>query len=91
MDTPEFFRQRNEAETKVWHQGCWGRAFMPLRKPDDTVEREEPATVSGGKFPPEADAYDTDVTEKVVKNVQKQADKILAGDEWVVIDGVDGR
>lgn len=64
---------------------------MPLRKKDDSKDRDgsaEAATV-GRKFPPEAYSYDTDITDEVVKRVQREADKVLDRDEWVVIDGVE--
>jgi hypothetical protein len=43
------------------------------------------------RFPPEAHSYDTDVTDKVVKRVKAEAEKVLEKDEWVVNDGVDKR
>jgi hypothetical protein len=59
---------------------------MPFRKPADAHDDQK--TARGGKFPPEAYAYDSDITDEVVKRVQSEADKKLAEDEWTVIDGV---
>jgi hypothetical protein len=65
---------------------------MPLRKPGDTNDDGHDDVVATSKrFPPEAHAYDTDVTDKVVKRVKAEAEKVLEKDEWVVIDGVDKR
>jgi hypothetical protein len=63
---------------------------MPLRKPDGTSDHggAPVETMGGQQFPPEAYAYDSDITDHVVKRVQREADKILAQDEWVVVDGV---
>jgi hypothetical protein len=62
---------------------------MPLPKPDPNPA-EHGVTLGGKKFPTEAYAYDSDVSEHVVKRVQSAADKFLDKEEWVVIDGVDG-
>jgi hypothetical protein len=64
---------------------------MPLPRPDDTHDDGHNTGAAARPFPPEAHAYDTDVSAKVVKRVQAEADKILSKDEWVVIDGVDKR
>jgi hypothetical protein len=63
---------------------------MPLPKPD-LNPAEHGVTLGGKKFPSEAYAYDSDVSERVVKRVQSQANAILSKEEWVVIDGVDGK
>jgi hypothetical protein len=67
---------------------------MPLSKSDKTqghgISAEGGAT-TGQKFPPEAYAYDSDITDHVIKRVQSEAEKILCNDEWVVVDGVDKR
>lgn len=62
---------------------------MPLRKSEDkTMHPTVPETVAGNKFPPEAYNYDSDISTDVVCRVQAVADKILAKEKWVVIDGV---
>jgi hypothetical protein len=65
---------------------------MPLRKPDGTSHHvAEHATAGGKEFPPEAYAYDSDITDVIVRRVQLKANPILAQDEWVVVDGVKER
>lgn len=67
---------------------------MPLRKPDDTHDNggnADGGATTGKKFPPEAYAYDSDITDHVVKRVQTEAEKRLSKDEWIVIDGVGER
>jgi hypothetical protein len=62
---------------------------MPLRKQDDKDKgNAEAVATTGKKFPPEAYAYDSDITEDVVNRVQAEADKVLSKDDWVVVDGV---
>ena len=62
---------------------------MPLPKPNEDPS-DHGVTLGGNKFPTEAYAYDSDVSEHVVKRVRAKADKILGQEEWVIIDGVDG-
>lgn len=85
MDTCFSIRQSGNAE-----QGKGAKLgelpSMPLRKPTDTYD--EPKTTGGNKFPPEAYAYDSDITDRVVNRVRSEAEKIMAADEWVPIDGV---
>jgi hypothetical protein len=62
---------------------------MPLRKPEDeSAHTAVPETAAGNKFPPEAYNYDSDVSDVVVSRVQALADKTLAHEKWVVVDGV---
>jgi hypothetical protein len=44
-----------------------------------------------GPLPPEALAFEDDVTTEAVKKLQDQADLELAGEEWELVDGYDGR
>lgn len=63
---------------------------MPLRKPDGTNDHDghDVATLTGEQFPREAYAYDSDITDVVIKRVQARAVDIIEQEEWVVIDGV---
>ena len=66
---------------------------MPLRKTDDGDDHNNGGKAAGEnamgeKFPPEAFAYDSNITEAVVKRVQAEADKVLSQEEWIVVDGV---
>lgn len=67
---------------------------MPLQKTDDTIEQVNgeigetvDTTPPGRKFPPEAYAYDSDITDAGIKRVKAEAEKRLKKDEWVVVDG----
>lgn len=65
---------------------------MPLRKPsDESHDGDKDGQANPQPFPPEAYAYDSDVTDEVAKRVQAEADKILKQDKWTVIDGVTKR
>ena len=65
---------------------------MPLHKTDGTKDKDggEAAATSaetGRKFPPEAFAYDSDITDAGVDQVKAAAAKRLKQDEWILIDG----
>ena len=78
--------------TRPWHRQRTGKAtFMPLRKRLARKARPKHSNAASQPFPLEAYRYDSDVIEKVTHRVQEQADKILAKDKWVVIDGVKKR
>ncbi len=55
---------------------------MPLRKPtDETHDGDKDGQSAPQLFPPEAYAYDSDVTDEVTKRIQAEADKILKQDK----------
>ncbi|MBK5961194.1 hypothetical protein CCR97_23745 [Rhodoplanes elegans] len=55
---------------------------MPaLRKKRDGAAPKTPAP------PPEALAYDADVTAQAVAHMQRKADRELEGEEWAIVDG----
>jgi hypothetical protein len=65
---------------------------MPLRKPTDEIhDGDNDGQGTPQPFPPEAYAYDSDVTDEVVRRVQAEANKVLKQDKWIVIDGVTER
>jgi hypothetical protein len=64
---------------------------MPLCKPTDDDHKHERAVPSARVFPPEAYQYEAELKVETVKIIQTEADKVLAKDEWIVIDGVDKR
>jgi hypothetical protein len=68
---------------------------MPQEKIDDIkhtgaeaeIIQSADTTPNGRKFPPEAYAYDTDVTDAGIERVKAEAEKRLKNDKWVVVDG----
>lgn len=40
------------------------------------------------RFPPEAYAYEDDVTHEAVESIRARADKVISDDEWEVVDGL---
>lgn len=42
---------------------------------------------AGGEFPPEAYAYDDDVTAEAVEKIRQQAKKQIDAETWSVVDG----
>lgn len=64
---------------------------MPLRKPTDDDNDHKRGEPNAHAFPPEAYQYEAELKVETVKIIQAEADKKLALDEWVVVDGVDKR
>jgi hypothetical protein len=69
---------------------------MPLRKDDKDAARHNVGNDGvensmGKKFPPEAYAYDSDITDAGIKRVELEAEKILSQEKWTIIDGVKER
>ena len=45
------------------------------------------ASTGERRYPPEAYTYDDDVTPEAVAAMREKASKVLAADEWEVVDG----
>jgi hypothetical protein len=79
--------------TKVWHDETVPGEPMAIKKIDVGAKRHDDvgSHSAGGKLPPNEHSYDSDVTCEVTKRIQAAADKVLASDEWKVLDEVGKR